>query len=141
MSCTGAGVLRQTRETAVMAVEELDAVLKRLPRHHLFAEIPAALRGWLLPIDWDRQLLWELALPRRSLGLEELRWHFDLPWWRREGVWFQVEAGGGASSTCQSRLWHGRAGGQTQSLSADGLSLPWTSRRWSRWRCRRGSRA
>lgn len=73
-----------------MAVEELDAVLKHLPRHHLFAEIPAALRGWLLPIDWDRHLLWELALPRRRLGLEELRWHFDLPWWRREGVWFQV---------------------------------------------------
>lgn len=73
-----------------MPVEHLDAVLERLPRHHLFTEIPAALRGWLLPIDWDRELLWELELPRRRLGLEELRWHFDLPWWRRDDVWFQV---------------------------------------------------
>ena len=31
-----------------------------------------------------------LVLPGRRLGLEELRWHLDLRWWRRNGVWFQV---------------------------------------------------
>ena len=70
--------------------EELDLVLERLPRHQLFAEIPAALRRWLLPIDWDRERLWALDLPHRRLDLDELRWHLGLPWWRREGVWFQV---------------------------------------------------
>ena len=75
---------------SVMAVEELERLLERLPRHHLFAEIPSALRGWLLPIEWDREPLWALDLPRRRLGVEELRWHLDLPWWRRNGAWFQV---------------------------------------------------
>lgn len=74
----------------MMSVDELDSLLERLPHHHLFAEIPTALRGWLLPIDWDRRRLWGLHLPCRDVRLEELRWHFDLPWWRRDGVWFQV---------------------------------------------------
>ena len=73
-----------------MPNDALELQLERLPRHHLFAEIPAALRDWLLPIEWDRELLWALELPRRRLTLEELRWHLDLPWWRRNGVWFQV---------------------------------------------------
>jgi hypothetical protein len=73
-----------------MAAEELESMLERLPRHHLFTDIPAALRGWLLPIDWDRERLWALDLPHRRLELEELRWHLDLPWWRRDGVWFQL---------------------------------------------------
>ena len=74
----------------MVLADELDSVLDRLPRHHLFGEIPTALCGWLLPIDWDRERLWALDLPRRSLELEDLRWHFDLPWWRRDGIWFQV---------------------------------------------------
>ena len=73
-----------------MPAEELESMLERLSRHRLFTDIPAALRGWLLPIDWDRERLWALDLPHRRLELEELRWHFDLPWWRRDGVWFQV---------------------------------------------------
>src|SRR3954451_14638010 len=70
-----------------MPNDELELQLERFPRHHLFAEIPSALRGWLLPIEWDRELLWALEFPRRRLELQELRWHFDLPWWRRNGVW------------------------------------------------------
>ena len=73
-----------------MRTDELDPVLERLPRHHSFGEIPTALRDWLLPIDWDRERLWALDLPRRRLELEELRWHLELPWWRRDGVWFRV---------------------------------------------------
>ena len=73
-----------------MPSDELDPLLERLPRHRLFAEIPAALRRWLLPIEWDRDRLWALDLPRRRLTVEELRWHFDLPWWRHGGAWFQV---------------------------------------------------
>ncbi len=64
--------------------------MERLPRHHLFAEIPSALGRWLVPIEWDRERLWALDLPRGRLQLDELRWHFDLPWWRHDSVWFQV---------------------------------------------------
>jgi hypothetical protein len=73
-----------------MAGDELETLLGRLPRHHLFTEIPPALRDWLLPIDWDRDRLWSLDLPRQRLSRDELRWHLDLPWWRRDGIWFQV---------------------------------------------------
>ncbi len=73
-----------------MSADELESLLECLPRHHLFADIPAALRDWLLPIDWDRRRLWALTLPRRRVNLEALRWHLDLPWWRHDGVWFQV---------------------------------------------------
>ena len=31
---------------------------------------------------------WTYPAGRVSLG--ELRWHLDLPWWRRDGTWFQV---------------------------------------------------
>lgn len=73
-----------------MSADELEAQLERLPRHHLFSEIPPALRGWVLPIAWDRDRLWALDLPRCRLDLGQLRWHLDLPWWRRDGVWFQL---------------------------------------------------
>jgi len=73
-----------------MARDVLEPLLDRLPRHHLFAEIPAELRAWLLPIDWDRDRLWALDLPRRRVPRAELRWHLDLPWWRGDGTWFQV---------------------------------------------------
>lgn len=64
--------------------------MERLPRHQLAADIPPPLRGWLLPIDWARERLWALDLPHRRLAIEKLRWHLDLPWWRHDGVWFQV---------------------------------------------------
>ena len=73
-----------------MSVDDLDSLLERLPRHHLFADIPAELRGWLLPIAWDRGRLWALDLPQRRVELGELRWHLDLPWWRHDDVWFHV---------------------------------------------------
>jgi hypothetical protein len=73
-----------------MARDELETLLERLPPHHLFTEIPPALRDWLLPIDWDRDRLWSLDLPRQRVSLDKLRWHLDLPCWRRDGTWFQV---------------------------------------------------
>jgi hypothetical protein len=73
-----------------MFSDDLEVVLAGLPAHHLLAAIPAELRPWLLPIDWDRERLWRLDLAGSRLGLEELRWHFELPWWRNNGAWFQV---------------------------------------------------
>ena len=43
-----------------------------------------------MPIDWDRERLWALDLPRRRLERKELLWHLNLPWWRHDGVWFQL---------------------------------------------------
>ncbi len=65
-------------------------MLGRLPQHRFVDQIPAVLRPWLLPIDWDRERLWGLDLPRQRLRLELLRWHLALPWWRHDSAWFQI---------------------------------------------------
>jgi hypothetical protein len=69
---------------------ELEALLDELPVHPLVEQIPDSLKGWVLPIDWDRELLWALDMPVSTIALEDLRWHFDLPWWRAGRRWFQV---------------------------------------------------
>ncbi len=74
----------------MMARNALEDILGRFPRHRLIDQIPAALRPWLLPIDWDRERLWSLDLPPKRIRLEELRWHLGLPWWRHNGAWFQL---------------------------------------------------
>lgn len=67
-------------------------MLGRLPQHRFVDQIPAPLRPWLLPIDWDLDRLWDLDLPRQGIRLELLRWHLALPWWRHDGAWFRVTA-------------------------------------------------
>lgn len=57
----------------------------------LIAQMPAELRRWMLPIEWDRDRLWKIQDPGASLPIGHLRWHFDLPWWRGEdGAFFTV---------------------------------------------------
>ena len=73
-----------------MAADALEDMLGCLPRHRFADQIPPALRPWLLPIDWDRERLWELELPRQRIALKLLRWHLALPWWRRDDAWFQI---------------------------------------------------
>ena len=73
-----------------MPCDALEDVLRRLPQHRFVDQIPTPLRPWLLPIDWDRERLWSLDLPLVRIGMEELRWHLMLPWWRHDGAWFQI---------------------------------------------------
>jgi hypothetical protein len=62
--------------------------------HPFAASIPPELAPWLLPVAWSRERLWALTgLPRASLDVDALRWHHELPWWRRDGCrddWFHV---------------------------------------------------
>lgn len=73
-----------------MPSDALEQMLDRLPQHRFVDQIPASLRPWLLPIDWDREQLWALDLPHQRIPLELLRWHLALPWWRHDSAWFQV---------------------------------------------------
>lgn len=83
---------------AVPAVEpdDLDeADLGRLFRsarpHPRLHQIPDVLRPWVLPVEWDREVLWSIGRPSRPVALADLRWHHPLPWWRGgDGRWFQV---------------------------------------------------
>ena len=74
----------------VMTGDALDTFLTRFARHGLADQVPAQLRPWLLPIEWQPERLWSLDLPRTRLAIEELGWHLQLPWWRHDGRWFAV---------------------------------------------------
>lgn len=70
---------------------ELAAICAAAQPHPLLADIPAALRPWLLPVRWERQRLWSVRKPPRALPIAELRWTYELPWWRAGNrQWFQV---------------------------------------------------
>ena len=83
-SSAPAGTLR------VMPRDALEIVLEQCSPHRFGDRIPAELRPWLLPIDWNRERLWSLDGPLRRIRLDELRWHLALPWWRHDGAWFQL---------------------------------------------------
>lgn len=71
--------------------EALDQAMEGAPPHPLFADIPPVLRPWLLPIKWDRDRLWGIHHNPIRVAISELRWLYDLPFWRdRDGRWFQV---------------------------------------------------
>lgn len=74
-----------------MSDAQLEKELLRFARHPLFAEIPPQLRGWTLEIEWYEPRLWLIEREPVPVALEDLRWHFHLPWWRdNEGRCFRT---------------------------------------------------
>ena len=53
-------------------------------------DLPASLRGVLMPFAWDLDRLLALDLPRRDVLVSDLAWMLDLPLWREDGEWFVV---------------------------------------------------
>lgn len=49
-------------------------------------KLPPEMRDWYFPFDWDVDRLWALDIPVQTLLMSELRWHFDVPIWSKEGV-------------------------------------------------------
>ena len=72
-----------------MTDEALVAELGAKP-FELWELIPAAMRGVLLNIRFDRDALWRLSLPVDHVQVDDLRWQLDLPWWRHDGKYFAV---------------------------------------------------
>jgi hypothetical protein len=52
--------------------------------------VPAELRGVLCDFVWDADKLRHLPLPIDTVTVDSLRWHLDLPYWRRDGKPFQL---------------------------------------------------
>ncbi len=71
-------------------MKTLDTVLANGAPFPHANEIPDSLREWILPVLWDRERLWQLILPRRTLPIALLRWHYTLPFWRDRDRLFQV---------------------------------------------------
>ncbi len=71
--------------------EALSTLLRRARPHPLAAAIPSTLRPWLLPASWDQARLWSVARPPTTSRVTDLRWHYELPWWRgNDNRWFSV---------------------------------------------------
>ena len=41
--------------------------------------------------DWNNKKLWTIDLPVEEMPVDELTWHFDLPFWRDGEQWFVVK--------------------------------------------------
>lgn len=56
----------------------------------LLDRVPAALRGVILEVAWDLDLLRQLDLPVDDVDLADLRWQLELPWWSDDGHLFAI---------------------------------------------------
>ena len=53
--------------------------------------LPAEMRDWYFPFDWDVRRLWALDVPVERRPAAELEWHFDIPIRSRaKGMWFDL---------------------------------------------------
>lgn len=73
----------------------LDDVVASAQPFGLLDHVPAALAEWLLPMEWDREKLWNLrGLTRLVIPVSELRWLLGLPWWGDDTLsgipWFRL---------------------------------------------------
>lgn len=70
---------------------ELAALCATAEPHTLLAHVPAPLRPWLLPVNWDRGRLWTIQRETVQIPISDLRWTYELPWWRgTDRRWFRV---------------------------------------------------
>lgn len=56
----------------------------------LLDQLPPSLRGVILEVAWDVDLLRQLDLPVVDVELADLRWQLELPWWTHEGRPFSL---------------------------------------------------
>jgi hypothetical protein len=47
--------------------------------------LPPEMRDWYFSFNWDVECLWSLDVPVQTLPMSDLRWHFDIPIWSKEG--------------------------------------------------------
>lgn len=84
--------MQRCDEDGSVDCDSVDTVAEGRRPHRFSSAVPTALEGWLLDLDWDRSKLWDIEGPVSSCALDELAWHFELPWWRGPApdAWFVV---------------------------------------------------
>lgn len=45
------------------------------------SEIPQSILEYGFDFDWDEKDVWKLNYPSIKMDIEELAWHFDIPFW------------------------------------------------------------
>ena len=56
----------------------------------LLDQVPESLRGVILEVAWDLELLRRLDVPVDDVEIDDLRWQLDLPWWSDQGHLFSL---------------------------------------------------
>lgn len=54
-------------------------------------ELPAIIKEVGFDFSWDERKVWELDVPTEEISIEELTWHFDVPFiWSRPDGYYDV---------------------------------------------------
>jgi len=52
--------------------------------------LPAHIQQYAFDFRWDNQLVWNLEVESEYMSVEDLVWHFDIPWLHTEGERFNL---------------------------------------------------
>lgn len=52
--------------------------------------LPDYIQKYAFDFKWDNELVWQLEVPTEVMTVEELIWHFDIPWLHTPGGRFDV---------------------------------------------------
>jgi hypothetical protein len=49
------------------------------------SKVPDIIEKVGFPFDWEEQEVWELDNPVEEMSVDELVWHFEIPFWQTDG--------------------------------------------------------
>jgi len=49
------------------------------------SKLPAIIKKVGFPFNWEEDEVWNLNVPTECMGIDELIWHFDIPFWETDG--------------------------------------------------------
>ena len=52
--------------------------------------LPSYIQQYAFDFRWDNQLVWNLVVDTESMNIDQLVWHFDIPWLHTEGERFNL---------------------------------------------------
>src|SRR3990167_9430874 len=52
----------------------------------IIMKIPKILQNITPNFEWDSKKIWALDLPVQEMSIDKLIWHFDYPFWEKEGT-------------------------------------------------------
>jgi len=59
--------------------------MKKVPK-----PLPAHIVSYAFDFRWDNELVWKLEVDTEVMPVDELLWHFDVPWLHTEGERFNL---------------------------------------------------
>ncbi len=54
-------------------------------------KIPKIIEKVGFDFSWSEKKVWELDVPVEEMNIEELEWHFDIPFWSTQGWYYDLK--------------------------------------------------